>query len=417
MTAAGSRTVREATQTTPFDPLDPELLRDPFPAYRALRADPEIRRAPVGAWIVTRHADVRALVRDPDGLMQPPGTDGAAPLGDGAAARIHRNLMVLNDPPVHTRLRALAETALTRKAVEGLRERVERVVDDALDDIEPGDEFDGVAQLAYLVPYRVICGMLGVPESDRDTVLAHTPDFFRIFLPAANDADGIAACNRSCQFFLDYLGEQIERRRRTPGPDIFSALVRAEEQGDRLSHDERLSNDELVATVLALLTGGFDTTMGMLSAGLHALATDPAQLQALRADPAATVPTAVEEFLRWESPVQLTFRHFERDHRIRDTVVPAGDPIWLLLSAANRDDTEFAEPDRVEVTRTPNRHVAFGGSRHVCIGTHLARLEGTVTFRKIAERWSALEPAGEPARRPNLQFRSFERLPLRAEAP
>jgi cytochrome P450 len=185
---------------SPLDPFDPELLRDPFPTYRALRADPQVHRSTVGTWVVTRYADARAVTRDPTGLMQRPGRSGAEAFGEGAAARIFAGLMVASDPPVHTRLRALTERALTRRAVGDLRVRIEQVVDDALDGIASGAEFDGVRDFAYLVPYRVICGMLGVPEGDRDMVLAWTPDFFRIFLAGANDDAGVAACNRACEF-------------------------------------------------------------------------------------------------------------------------------------------------------------------------------------------------------------------------
>jgi cytochrome P450 len=394
-----------------LNPFDRDLLRDPVPTYRMLRADPQLHRSTVGAWVVTRYADARVLTRDPAGLMQPPGESGAEAFGDGAAARIFSGLMVASDPPMHTRLRALAERALTRRAVADLRVHIEQVVDDALDGIAPGADFDGIRDFAYLIPYRVICGMLGVPEGERDMVLSWTPDFFRIFLPGANDEAGIAACNRACEFFLEYLGEQIEWRRRNPGPDLFSALIHAEEHGDQLSHDE------LVANVLALLTGGFDTTMGMLSAGLYALAGEPGQFATLRADPAEIAPRAVDELLRWESPVQVTFRHFAQERRVGETVIPAGEPIWVVLAAANRDDAEFDDPDLLDLARTPNRHLAFGGGRHFCIGSHLARLEGVVALERIARRWAALEPAGEPSRRESMQFRSFDRLPLRLTEP
>lgn len=192
-----------------FDPLDPLQLADPFPTYRALRAKQPVQRIPVGegTWVVSRYDDVRSLVRSADGLMQPPGATTPSVLEGGPAERIYRGLMVLNDAPVHTRLRKLTEKAMTRGAVERLRSDVELVVDECLTTMLDERDVDAVAELAFTVPLRVICGMLGIPEADRGQMMDWTPDFFRIFLPTANDAEGIAACHRACQNFIDYLPE------------------------------------------------------------------------------------------------------------------------------------------------------------------------------------------------------------------
>ena len=392
-----------------FDPLDADQLADPLPVYRNLRSEAPVQHIPVGGgtWVVSRYEDVRTLLRAPASLMRPPGVGTPTELAGGPAERIYRGLMVLNDPPVHTRLRKLTEKAMTRGAVEKLRADVDTAVTDALDSMLERGESDAVAELAFTVPLRVICGMLGVPEADRTQMLDWTPDFFRIFLPQANDAEGIAACHRACQNFIDYLSEQIEFRRRTPADDIFSALVRAEDEGDRLSRDE------LVATVLALLTGGFDTTMGLIGAGIYGLARQPEQLEQLQADPDGVTRTAVDEFLRWESPVGVTFRHFAEDVEVAGTTIPAGSPIWLMLLSANHDDAQFDAPDDFDVTRKRNQHVAFGGGRHFCIGNALARLEGEVVFREVGRRIRSIELAGDAPRRPNFQFRSFQSLPVK----
>jgi cytochrome P450 len=269
---------------------------------------------------------------------------------------------------------------------------------------------DAVTELAFVVPLRVICGFLGIPAADRARLLEWTPDFFRIFLPVANDAAGIAACHRACENYIGYLSELIAYRRARPSDDLFSALIHAEEIGERLSHDE------LIATVLSLLTGGFDTTMGMIAAGIYALASEPGQWQALCAEPQARVAAAVEEFIRWESPVGATFRCYPRPIEVAGTRIPAGEPVWLALLSANHDEQRFADPDRINIQRPDNRHLAFGGARHFCIGNHLARLEGEVTFLRLAQRWRQLEVIGETPRRPNFQFRSFVQLPIRFEA-
>lgn len=398
--------------TVVFDPLDAEQLTDPFPTYRALRDHDPVHHAPVGGgtWIISRYEDIKRLVRDTEGLMQPPNFTGPPEFEGGPAERIYRGLMVLNDPPTHTRLRKLTEKALTRRAVEGLRWRVEQVVDDALDAVQDRGEMDAISDLAFVVPLRVISGMLGIPEADRQKLLEWTPDFFRIFIPSANDAAGIRACHDACQHFIDYLSEQIEYRRERPGDDIFSALIQAEEEGDRLSRDE------LVSTVLSLLTGGFDTTMGMISAGVYTLANQPEQFARLRDDPEQMARPAVEEFLRWESPVGVTFRHLQHDVEIGDKIIPAGEPMWLLLLSANHDETRFHDPGRIDLDRPDNKHLAFGGARHFCIGNHLARLEGEVTFERLGSRLASLTLAGDAPRRPNFQFRSFLSLPVRFEA-
>jgi cytochrome P450 len=392
-----------------FDPIDARQLADPFPVYRALRTQEPVQRIPLGGgtWVVSRYEDVKRLVRSADGLMQPPGSATPAELAGGPAERIYRGLMVLNDAPVHTRLRKLAEKAMTRGAVDRLRADVDAVVGECLDGIIQRGEADAVSELAFTVPLRVICGMLGIPEADRSQMLEWTPDFFRIFLPTANDAAGIASCHQACQNFIDYLSDQIEFRRKTPGDDIFSGLVRAEDEGDRLDRDE------LVATVLSLLTGGFDTTMGMIGAGVFGLARQPVQLNRLRAEPGAVARSAVEEFLRWESPVAVTYRHFRHDIEVAGTSIPEAEPIWLLLLSANHDEAQFDDPDGFDVLRSNNRHVAFGGAQHYCIGNQLARLEGEVVFREIGKRIASIELTGDTPRRQNFQFRSFRTLPVK----
>jgi len=401
--------VSSASAVPIFDPNDPAQLGDLLGTYRRLRQHAPVQHTPIagGTWLVTRFDDIRTLLRDTDALMKPPGTDPGAPLAGGAAERIYRGLMVLNDPPVHTRIRRLAEAALTRKGVAGMRERIETVVDEALDAVEARGEMEAVTELAFVVPLRVICGFLGIPSADRMRLLEWTPDFFRIFLPAANDAAGIAACHRACQNYIDYISDLIAYRRAHPADDLFTALIQAEEIG------QRLSPDELVATVLSLLTGGFDTTMGMIAAGLYTLGQQPDQFERLRADPSRLAAPAVEEFIRWESPVGMTFRHFQQDQVVAGTRIPAGEPVWMSLLSANHDEARFDDPDRIDVERPNNQHLAFGGFRHFCIGNNLARLEGVVTFERLAKRWRSFEVTGPAPRRANFQFRSMSALPLR----
>lgn len=393
-----------------FDPTDPDFLEDPLAFYKFLRDRDPVHHTPVGGgiWLLTRYEDIQHVVRQSVARVQVPGHDRSAIFGDGPARRIYRNLMALSDPPKHTRLRKLTQPSMRPNALGFLRERVEQVVDEALDDIEERRDVDAVQDLAFVVPYRVICGMLGIPPDQRDALLAKTPDFFRIFLPEANDEAGIHACNESCAFFIDYLGEKIEEARRYPRDDVFTRLVQAEEEG------EQLDKDELIATTLALLTGGFDTTMGMIGAGVYNFARQPEQFARLREAPDELAPASFEEVVRWESPVGANYRFFEEPIELHGVRIPAGQPVWLALLSGNHDERRFQEPDEIDIERPDNRHVAFGGSRHACIGQHLARMEGEVTFRQLANRFRAIELKGTPQRRKNnFQFRSFESIPVR----
>lgn len=393
-----------------FDPTDPDFLEDPLAFYKFLRDRDPVHHTSVGGgiWLLTRYEDIQHVVRQSVARVQVPGHDRSAIFGDGPARRIYRNLMALSDPPKHTRLRKLTQPSMRPNALEFLRERVEQVVDEALDDIEERREIDAVQDLAFVIPYRVICGMLGIPPDQRDALLAKTPDFFRIFLPEANDEAGIDACNESCAFFIDYLGEKIEEARRYPRDDVFTRLVQAEEEG------EQLDKDELIASTLALLTGGFDTTMGMIGAGVYNFARQPEQFDRLREAPDELALATFEEVVRWESPVGANYRFFEEPIELRGVRIPAGHPVWLALLSGNHDERRFQEPDEIDIERPDNKHVAFGGSRHACIGQHLARMEGEVTFRQLANRFRAIELKGTPRRRKNnFQFRSFESIPVR----
>jgi cytochrome P450 len=293
--------------------------------------------------------------------------------------------------------------------MEELRPSIERVVEDCLDRVAAKGEMDVVQDLAFLVPLRVICGMLGIPEANHAELLEWTPDFFRVFLPEAQDAEGVAACHQASGNFIRVLSGLIEERRRDPRDDLLSALIAVEEGGDRLTRDE------LVATVLSLLTGGFDTTMGLISGGIQLLLRQRDVLERLRAEP-ALVDAAVEEFLRLESPVQTTLRYPGIDVEVAGETIRAGERLWLVVASANRDERVFPDPERV-LLEGRAEHIAFGGGRHFCIGAHLARIEGTVAIRRFVERIRDPEPIeADPPRRPQLQFRALSRLPIRFRA-
>lgn len=399
------------TQLQTFDPFAPAFLAEPHSVYRRLRDQEPAHRAEVAGhpvWVLTRYADVQRMFADPRAQVRPLDDGGVSRVfGNGPAGVLWRSVMVLSDPPMHTRLRKLANKALTPKAVEALRARVEEVVRDALDAVAERGQMDVVSELAYLVPLRVICGMLGIPEDDREDLISWTEDFFRLFIPEANDAAGVEACHRACQRYIDYLTERIEERRRRPTDDVLSGLVAAEEAGDRLSRDE------LVAMVLTLLTGGFETTRQLISGAVLALIEHPKELQQLEEDPRRIGP-AVEEFLRLESPVQAIYRYYPTSLEIGGATIPAGELIWLIIASANRDERKFQDPDRLVILRSPNDHLSFGAIRHFCIGAHLARLEATVAVGRLVDRFEHFELAEEaPPRGTNFQFRSLVRLPVR----
>lgn len=411
-----NQTVTQVGETPDFltVALAPEFREDPYPYYAALRELEPVHRTPFGVYILTRHADAAAVVRDPRLSNDEANSELAQAMratreDPTVVDQFDSVVMLFLDPPDHTRLRSLVTQAFTPRVVEGLRPRVEALVDELLDEVEAHDNgsMDVVADLAYPLPVVVICELLGVPPSDHETFAGWSRELSASIDPRPlRTVDQEARIGIAAQSFLEYMVTLVEERRRAPRDDLISALIAVEESGDRLSMEE------LLGTALFLLIAGHETTVNLIGNGTLALLRNPDQLARLRADSDLDKP-AVEELLRYDSPVQLTQRITLDDYEVGGVTIPKGQNLVPLLGAANRDPAAFPEPDRLDLGRGDHRHLAFGGGAHFCLGAALARLEGAVALGRLARRFGEIELAGDPVRRSTFTLRGLERLPVR----
>ncbi len=367
---------------------------DPYPYYQLLReSDPVHFDARRGTWLVARHDDVSRLLRDDVRL--------SAVQGDGPSPNAS---MLGSDPPRHTRLRTLVSKAFTPRAVRRLQPRIHEIVDELLDEAASNGEVDAIANFAYPLPITIIGEMLGVPSGERAFFRAAST---KVALSAgyAHEKEVTSRAAEGREEMVRYFESLIKRRRADPQDDLVTACIQAEDEGDRLTHGE------LMAMLLILLIGGHETTVNLIGNGLLALLRNPDQLALLRHEPVER--EATEELLRYDSPSQYTGRVATQDFELHGRQVKAGQPVRMLLASANRDAEAFAEPDSVNLTRTPNPHVAFGAGIHYCLGGELARLEGQIAISTMVRRFPRLKLAGSDLRwRPAPVFRGLESLPV-----
>jgi cytochrome P450 len=383
--------------------LAPEHRDDPYPAMAEVREGAPVADAGGGLWILSRFADCRAALLDPrfsSDLRHAADFDPDAPLAQAASA-----LMVYNDPPDHTRLRGLVQKAFTPRRVHDLRPRVEEIVAELLGARAASGEMEVLGDLAYPLPFRVIAELLGVPAGDHGRFRAWANDMSLVLEPVQSDERRARALAASVKLG-EYLQPQFAERRARPRDDLLTALVQAEEAGDRLSESE------LGANVVQLLIAGHETTQNLIANGLWALLRHPEQLARLREDP-ELVPAAVEELLRYDSPVQFATRIAREDVEVGGATIPRGARVMVLLGAANRDPARFAEPDALDVERPDRGHLAFGHGPHFCLGNALARLEGDVALRALTAL-PDLRAAGEaPRYRDTAMLRGLRELHVR----
>jgi cytochrome P450 len=395
----------------------------PYSLYRTLGRLAPVHESLLGAWIVTSHAEASRLLRDPRlgsdeakvdlsslrldnpllKLVSRGGDDERRVHGE-FAKRFHE-VMLFRDPPDHTRLRSLVSRAFTPKRVEGLEARVGELVDEILERASKAPQFDLMRELAYPLPARVICELFGVPCEDQDLVVAQAPKLAVGIDPTPlRTAESEHEADQAMEVLVSYLETLIDARRRSPGDDLLSALIAVEEQG------EQLSTDELISNVVLLLIAGHETTANLLGNGLVALLAHPRELAKLQDDPALD-RSAVEELLRFDSPVQMCER-ITLDHvEVGGQVVPPGRLMVLLIGAANRDRSVFDQPDQLDLGRDPNPHLAFGAGAHFCLGAALARLEGRIVLGTLVRRYPNLRLVPHGARRRNsFTVRGYTRL-------
>jgi cytochrome P450 len=389
------------TATFHFDPRSPEFRRNPYPTYDLLRS-----HAPIFYWdtwgitFLSRHDDCTELLRD-NRLGR--ANYGEPPPGQAALWQMTNDWMLLQNPPDHTRLRGLVHKAFTPRMVEQLRGKIQEITNHLLDRVQHQGEMELIADLAYPLPVTVIAEMLGVPEDDRDT-FHQWSDALGRSLDLTDDPAVYERASGAAAEFTDYLRELANRRRREPTDDLLSALVTVEEQG------EHLTENELYATSALLLVAGHETTINLIGNGALALLRNPAQLRLLQERPALS-KTAVEELLRYDSPVQMTARMALEDVEYKSMTLHRGQEVAFLLGAANHDPAVFEKPQVLDITRQRNPHLSFGGGIHYCLGAPLARLEGQIAFETLLRRMPDLQLATEiPAYRDNYVLRGLEVL-------
>lgn len=393
--------------------LTPEGKSNPYPRYAAIREHARAFRSGMGFVVVARYEDCQWVLRDahfgkgePGPMWETYGLTEAQWNERFAGLEGRTRSMLGLDPPDHTRLRRLVAKAFTPKTVENLRPDIVRLTDELLDQFS--GVVDVVPELALPLPMAVIGEMLGIPASERIALQPHVRATARMleFDPPLEEMDAAA---RSSAIIAEHLEALIAQRRAAPTDDLLSELVHVEEQGDQLSHDE------LITTVMLLFGAGFETTTNLIGNGLLALLDHPDELQRLR-DDRSLMKTAVDELLRWDSPVQIDGRMTFVDTDIDGMPIAAGEQFVTLLGAANRDPRVFPDPERFDVGRVGQAPMSFGGGIHYCLGAALARAEGAVVFDRLLDRFPVIEPAWgdeRPGYRDTIVLHGLESLPVR----
>ena len=389
--------------------LDPDVLADPYPLYRLLRVEDPVHWDPfLHAWVVTRYADV-VTVLERFSADRTPTPDQLAAMGMAALSPIAQVMvrqMLFLDPPAHSRVRNLAARAFTPRRVELLRDHIQEIVESLLNEVASGGTMDVIADLANPLPAIVTAELLGVPSSDREQLKAWSQDFAEMLGNFQHNPDRVPQVLRSLDEMTTYFRAAVRRDRDHPGEGLIHALASAEDNGDRLSEDE------VIANTIVTMVGGQETTTNLIGNGLLALLRHPDQIERLRADP-SLVPSAVEELLRYESPSQHTARMAPYDLELGGKAIRERQAVIAVMGAANRDPARFPDPDRLDLGRIDNRHVAFGWAAHFCFGAPLARMEGQLAFRLLLQRFPNLRLQGGPVSwRQNLGLRGLTALPV-----
>ena len=406
MTLSDPTTERETVDA--FDPRHPSpaFYADPYPTLHALRTHSPVHACPDGTWFFTRHADLNRIYRDPKTFSSAKDRQFRPLFGDSPLYEHHTTSLVFSDPPLHTYVRKAIGKALAPKVVAGMAPALVALVDRLLDGLEERQTFDFMDDFASVIPIEVIGNLMAVPQSERGPLRAWSADILGA-LEFGLDAAGLDAGNRAVEQFSAFLRDLIARRRRDlSGDDIVTRLLRFESDG------ERLSDAQIVHQCIFLLNAGHETTTNLIGNGTYELLHSPEASAALRDEP-TLIDHAVEEFLRFEAPVQLGNRITTTDVAFDDVHIPAGTTLTLSIGAANRDPAVFTDPDVLDIRRDPNPHLAFAGGIHACAGMAVARLEARVAIARLLRRFPGLALDGPPVRAERARFRGFTALPMR----
>src|SRR6266481_4858116 len=403
--------VQTATSALLFNPLAPEFIRNPYPHYARLRTTDPMHLTPLGVYVASRHAEASLVLRDKrfgkehvernirrygPKIMEEP------------AFRSLSHMMLQQDPPDHTRLRGLVVKAFTARRVEDMRPRIQRIVDETLDRIVPKGKMDLIEDYAFRLPVTIICDMLGIPEEHREAFYAGSRDGGRILDPVPLSSAEIKQGNANNAMAQMYFQQLFELRRKQPGDDLTTQLVQAEEDG------HKLSNEELTANIILLFGAGHETTVNLIGNGLLALHRNPDQLALLKTNP-DLITNAVEEFLRYDSSVQLAGRVALEDiEDLGGKKIPKGESVLCLLGSANHDPAVYPDrPERLDITRPNVKPLSFGGGIHFCLGAQLARIEAEIAISTLLRRLPDIQAddIDNPKWRPTFVLRGLNRLP------
>ena len=395
-----------------FDPMvtlrTPEHQAQPHVLYHRLRQEAPVLFVPEwDEFVLTRHADCEAVLRDQRFSSNPSHRRLEIPIDEQDVrtqlSSTDMNVLLFIDPPDHTRIRRLVSSAFTPRRVEQMRADIQVIVDGLLDEAAAKGELDVVLDLGYQVPVTVICQMLGVPKEDRGLFHEWSSGATRL-LDGVIPEEELGPALGGAMSIINYLNGIIDERRKAPGDDLLSALIAAEEEG------EKLTEEELRSTTLLLFVAGHETTMNLIGNGVNALLRHPGELARLRDDP-GLITSAVEELLRFDGPVHLTGRTATEDVQVDGVVVEKGQAVVTILAAANRDEAEFPDPDRLDLGRQPNHHLTFSHGIHHCLGAALARVEGQVAISSLVARFPEMELMTDDVRyRDHFVLRGLEEL-------
>jgi cytochrome P450 len=403
--------VQTATTEQLFNPLSPEFIRDPYPHYERLRTTDPMHVTAHGNFVASRHAEASLVLRDKrfgkDYVERTIRRYGPE-IMEEPVFRSMSHWMLQQDPPDHTRLRGLVVKAFTARRVEDMRPRIQAVVDQTLDAIVDCGHMDLIEDFAFRLPVTIICDMLGIPEEHREVFYRSSRDGGRILDPVPMTPAEIADANAGSAMAGMYFQQLFELRRRTPGDDLTTQLVQAEEDGSKLT------NEELTANIVLLFGAGHETTVNLIGNGLLALHRNPDQLALLKANP-PLITNAIEEFLRYDSSVQLSGRVALEDiDDLGGKKIPKGESVLCLLGSANRDPAVYPDrPDQLDITRPNVKPLSFGGGIHFCLGAQLARIEAEIAISTLLRRLPELrlDDANNPEWRPTFVLRGLKRLP------
>ncbi len=409
MSAVSSATPRSLG----FDPWDVAFIANPYPTYAELRERyPVLYNGDTNQWIVSRYADVNALLRDRrlgrtylhvashQEMGRPEEPEWHAPFW-----HLIRNGMLDREPPDHTRLRRLVSRAFTPRTVENLRGRIQGIVDGLIDAVQGEPEFDLISRIAEPLPVTVIAELLGVPEVDRPLLRPWSADICLMYELNPSEASARRAVRASVEF-SDYLRELSRKRRADPGDDLISRLTQVVDEGDVLTEDE------LIGTCVLLLNAGHEASVNLAGNAWWALFRNPEQFARLREDH-SLVASAIEELMRYDTPLQMFERWVLEDIEVEGVRIPRGEELALLFGSANHDPDVFDEPDRLDLSRSPNPHLAFGAGVHYCLGAPLARLELAILFATLLRRLPTMTVVAEPVWKPTYILRGLQELRVR----